>query len=50
MFNKEKFFADLRNESEAILAIANKSGDYKFLVDVPTDKLKIAVDEYRRTR
>ncbi len=50
MFSKEKFFDELRKESEAILAIANRSGNYKSLADVPTDKLKIAADEYRRSR
>jgi hypothetical protein len=50
MFSKEKFFDELRKESEAVLAIANRFDNYKSLRDVPTDKLKIAADEYRRSR
>ena len=46
MFDKEKFFADLKQESDRILAIANELSKTKYdrLADVPTELMAIAVD------
>lgn len=45
MFDKEKFFADLKQESDRILAIANGLTTVKYdrLADVPTELMVIVV-------
>lgn len=45
----EKFLADLSQETKDIVAIANLSGgNYSTMKDIPTNELKIAVEDYRR--
>ena len=50
MFDKEKFFADLRNESDAILDAANRLSVVKYdrLADVPTELMAIAVSRHKK--
>ena len=51
MFDKEKFFADLKQESDRILAIANGLTTVKYdrLADVPTELMAIAVSRQKKS-
>lgn len=51
MQNFESFIADLRQESEEILSIANNgSSKYKTLKEVPTPVLENAANTYRKAK